>query len=130
MRSLPILVVTVALLGCATNNSTGAAPAAEAMSPDAAQAVALIRGLAGGDFAAVSGAFSPDVMVQYSVGRLRETWQQVTGQYGDLASVGEPVQSTQQGYDVYIIPLKFTRGTLHARVVFGPQGAAGLFFVP
>jgi len=131
MRSFLILMASLATLSCATGTPAASGDvASEAQSAQGAQAVALVRGLANGDFAAVSAAFAPEARIQFSEGRLRETWHQVAGDYGDLTGTGDPIPSSQQGYAAYRIPLKFQRGSLHARVVFGPQGVVGLFFVP
>jgi Protein of unknown function (DUF3887) len=75
--------------------------------------------------------FNPQMKEALPAEKLGEVWSQIVAKLGTYQSMGEPTQTTEQGYTVVYVPLTFEHGTLRAKVAYDNTNyIAGLYFVP
>ena len=75
--------------------------------------------------------FTPTMREAHALDKIREAWTGLTAQLGEYQRLGEPEQTTEQGYTVVYVPLIFEKGMVRAKVVYDSTNyVAGFFFVP
>jgi len=75
--------------------------------------------------------FTPTMKEALPADKLTAVWNDLQTKMGTYQSMGEPTQTTEQGYTVVYVPLTFEKGTLRAKLVYDNTNyVAGLFFVP
>lgn len=96
-----------------------------------AKAEEFVDLLASGRFEEATAWFDETMLAALPAAELGETWDTLETQAGTFGGAGAARLSREQGYDVALVRLSFTKAALDARVVFDSQGrVAGLFFVP
>jgi hypothetical protein len=75
--------------------------------------------------------FNPQMKEALPAEKLTAVWNDLQTKMGTYQSMGEPTQTTEQGYTVVYVPLTFEKGTLRAKVVYDQTNyVAGFFFLP
>lgn len=100
-----------------------------ALSAPATTATSLVEDLVHGRYAAVEATFSSEVKAGLSEAKLRETWEQLTGQVGAYRSHGEPKVGTAEGFTIVLVPVEFEHAKLGVRVAYDTAGKVGGFFI-
>ncbi len=92
---------------------------------------AFIDQLVKGDYKAATGNFDDKLREALGPEKLGEVWQAVDTHYGKLESRGNPQNMMYQGLAVITVPLRFSNGTLSARLACAADGKfAGFHLVP
>lgn len=120
-----------AMLLAATLTTTALAQDATVPATDGAIAVAtrLLDALQADDFAAAHDTFAPSLRTALPQEQLAQIWRALPSQVGALEARGEPRVETSDGYTVAVVPLRFARMTLDARVTVSAAGEATGFFL-
>jgi len=75
--------------------------------------------------------FNPQMKEALPAEKLTAVWKDLEAKYGTYQSMGEPTQTTEEGYKVVYVPLTFEKGALRAKVVYDQTNyIAGLYFMP
>ena len=87
--------------------------------------------LSAGDFMAVREDFDEAMASSLPSDGLRGAWEQVRALKGDfLGTVGDPIETSRDGYRVVDLPLHFERSDAKLRVSYASDGrVAGLFIL-
>ena len=154
MRNTLITLSSALLLGACCSQTPPPAPAAPApVASEAAPAVppnptrgrgiiipsapptfrskTILHELINGRAENVISDFTPTMKEALPADKLTAVWNDLQTKMGTYQSMGEPTQTTEQGYTVVYVPLTFEKGTLRAKLVYDNTNyVAGLFFVP
>jgi hypothetical protein len=91
----------------------------------------ILHELINGRYEGVTADFNPTMKEALPAAKLATVWNDINEKMGTYQSMGEPVQTTEQGYIVVFVPLTFEKGTIRAKLVYDNTNyVAGLFFVP
>lgn len=128
-RTLPAVIgLTLALLAPV---ATQPARAQESKQPLAPRAVAFVRTLAKGDFAAAEGNFTDQMKQAAPPEKLRQIWQSLLDRVGPFQDTGASKTVTQGGYTSVIVKTDFKSQALGIAVTFdSADRIAGMHFVP
>lgn len=85
----------------------------------------VIGELGKGDFSTAAKSFEPKLGVDE--GKLKQLWSQLSGQFGNVQSVGQSAQGQQvQDYTVLLVPVKFDKADLAAQVACDSKGSVAV----
>ena len=94
-------------------------------------AKALVAQMAAGQFDKAVEPFDQTMKQALPADKLKEVWDGLTKQYGQLQRATETRTEKIQQYEVVYVTCEFQRGKLDAKVVFSSENKiTGLFFVP
>jgi dienelactone hydrolase len=81
-----------------------------------------------GDFASVEAQFDQTMQTQLPADKLKQAWEQITGQAGAYKGQKAVTTTQQQSYDIVIVTAEFETGNINFRVVFDKDGKIAGFF--
>jgi fermentation-respiration switch protein FrsA (DUF1100 family) len=84
--------------------------------------------MAQGDFASVEARFDQTMQAQLPADKLKQAWDQITGQAGAYQEQTAVTTAQQQGYDIVVVTTRFEHGDLNLRFVFDKDGKIAGFF--
>jgi hypothetical protein len=150
MKRIALGIVAFSLVGCMCGKTAGPAPTSAPLAPPVAaeepqsgrkiiiraapptvRSQTIMSHIIAGELADVPADFNATMKQALPPEKLAQVWSRLTTQLGAFKSMGEPTETTEQGYRVVWIPLTFERGVLRAKVVYDETNyVAGLFFLP